>query len=315
VGAAASTTNPSPLVRLPDLRRLAALGAGAAASAVWPRRWDRGLLRAWERAYLSLGGRAVTRVAERMRRRLPPDAASADPRALAEEHVSARIEDMWGRVRGLGARGYDIAIEVEGLEHVHAALERGRGVVIWCMRVGSATVIKMAFARSGLPLHHLSRVEHGSPTTSRVGVRWVAPLYRRVEDRVLAERIQIPLDGSLAYLDAIAERLAANRCVSIFGEHAGRQSVEVETLGVRRRFALGAPSVAWRSGAGLVTAYALREGPFRHRLVVEEELPVDRAVARKTFAQAAVREFARRLEACVIRHPADWQAWFYLAER
>jgi lauroyl/myristoyl acyltransferase len=139
----------------------------------------------------------------------------------------------------------------------------------------------------------------------------VAPLYRRVEDAELAERVQIPLGQSLAYLDTLADRLAANRCVSIFGEHPGRQNVEVDILGVKRRLALGAPSIAWRAGAGLVTVYALRESAFRHRVVIEEEMPVDSEMGRREFAEQSVRAFARRLEACVLRHPAQWHGWFY----
>jgi hypothetical protein len=46
--------------------------------------------------------------------------------------------------------------------------------------------------------------------------------------------------------------------------------------------------------------------------VVEEELPVDRAIPRREVADRAVHEFARRLEACVLRDPAQWQGWFYL---
>jgi hypothetical protein len=172
-------------------------------------------------------------------------------------------------------------------------------------------VIKRGFREQGLPLTHLSRAQHGSATTTRLGIAWVAPLFRRVEDAELEERVTIPLGESLAYLDTLADRLAANKCVSIFGEHAGRQNVEVEILGMRRQLALGAPSIAWRAGAALVTAYALRESPFHHRLVIEEEIAVDRAMRRRQFAEQAVRTFGSRLENCILRHPAEWHGWFY----
>jgi predicted LPLAT superfamily acyltransferase len=180
------------------------------------------------------------------------------------------------------------------------------------MRVGSATVLKQGFHACGLPLTHLSRAEHGSGTKTRLGLGVVAPLHRRVEDAVLRERVQIPISGSLAYLRTLGDRLAANQCVSIFGEHTGRQSVTVTVLGMEHRYALGAPSLAWRENAGLVTAYALREGPFRYRVVIEEEMAVDRDVSRRCFAEQAVQAFAGRLERCILRHPADWHGWFYL---
>jgi KDO2-lipid IV(A) lauroyltransferase len=247
-----------------------------------------------------------------MERHLPSPWTGEPYARLAERHVEGRIEDMWGRVRGMRREGYAPAIEVEGLEHVRGALARGRGCVVWCMRIGSATVIKRGFRESGLPLVHLSRAQHGATTTTKLGIGLVAPLFRRVEDAALAERVQIPLGGSLAYLRVLEQRLAANRCVSIFGEHEGRQSVETAVLGIPRRFALGAPSIAWRTGAGLITAYALRESALRHRVVIEGELTVDRAMPRREFAELAVKRFAKRLEAAVLRHPAEWHGWFYL---
>jgi predicted LPLAT superfamily acyltransferase len=277
-----------------------------------PRRGHDAALRAWVRIYRSLCASTIDTIAGRMERHLPSPWTGPSFRALAERHVEGRIEDMWGRLRGLRRDGYRPTIVVEGLEHVRAALERGRGLVVWCMRIGSNTIIKHGFREAGFPLTHLSRVEHGSQTTTWCGIHVVAPLFRRVEDPPLAQRVQIPLDGSLAYLDVLAESLAANRCVSMFGEHSGRQSVEVEVLGIRRRFALGAPSIAWRGGAGLVTAYALRESPWHHRLIVEEEIEVDRGLPRKRFAESAVHEFTRRLEACVLRHPSEWHGWFFL---
>jgi lauroyl/myristoyl acyltransferase len=33
---------------------------------------------------------------------------------------------------------------------------------------------------------------------------------------------------------------------------------------------------------------------------------------RKEFAEQAVHRFAARLEACILRHPAEWHGWFYL---
>jgi lauroyl/myristoyl acyltransferase len=294
-----------------DVRRLSALLIGAAATLVVPRRADVAVTASWLRLYRALAGGTIDRLAARLERHLPSPWTGEPFRALAERQVENRIEDMWGRLRGLRSEGYAPHIEFDGLEHVRRALERGRGVVVWCMRVGSATVIKRGFREQGLPLTHLSRVEHGSATTTKLGIGVVAPLFRRVEDAALAERVQIPLGDSLAYLQTLSERLAANACVSIFGEHSGRQTVEVEILGIRRRLALGAPSIAWRAEAGLVTAYALRESAFRHRVVIEEELPIDRGVPRRKFAEQAVRQFGRRLEACVLRHPAEWHSWFY----
>ena len=179
------------------------------------------------------------------------------------------------------------------------------------MRFSSATALKQAFYRAGLPLVHLSRVAHGSSSSTKTGLGLVGPLYCRAENPHLAERIQIPLDGSLGYIHALKRHLHNNRCINIFGEHRGRQNVSATVLGVQRQFALGAPSLAWAEDAALLTVCPLRTGPFRYRVVVEEEMQVDRSIGRKEFARKAVAEFACRLEARIRSAPADWQGWSY----
>ena len=158
---------------------------------------------------------------------------------------------------------------------------------------------------------HLSREQHGSPSLTRLGVRVVAPLYCRAENPYLAERVRIPLDGSLSYLNRLRGRLRENACVSIFGEHEGRQGAEVEVLGARWRFALGAPSLAWLEGAELLTVYPLRIAPFHYRVVIDEPIAADRSAPRKAFAQQALAEFAERLERLIVAYPAQWQGWLY----
>jgi lauroyl/myristoyl acyltransferase len=222
-----------------------------------------------------------------------------------------RLEDMWGRVRGVRRHGWNPEIQIDGIERVRKALGRGRGAILWSMRFSSTTAIKQAFFRAGLPLTHLSREQHGSPSMTRLGVRVVGPLYCRSENDYLAERVRIPLDGSLRYLQRLRERLGENACVSIFGEHAGRQAAAVEVLGERWRFALGAPSLAWLEDAELLTVYALRTAPFAYRVVIEEPIKVNRSMPRKAYAEWALGQFAGRLERLILQYPSQWQGWLY----
>ena len=222
-----------------------------------------------------------------------------------------RLEDMLGRVRGIGLRSWRPEIEIEGLEHVRVALSRGRGVVVWSMRFSSATVLKQAFYNAGLPLVHLSRVSHGASSATRMGLGVVAPLYRRAENPYLADRVSIPMNGSVSYINILKRHLRNNLCVNIFGEHRGRQNATAAVLGAPKQFALGAPSLAWAEGAALLTACPLRIGPFKYRVVVGEEIPVDRSISRKDFARRAVAEFAHRLELRIKSAPADWHGWSY----
>jgi lauroyl/myristoyl acyltransferase len=293
-----------------DIRRLAGLLSGSAASAVLPQRWDPTVVGLLEKLHRACFPAALDQISAKMARVLP-QSTCADPSRLAAEYINMRLEDMWGRARGVRRNGWRPAIEIEGLERVHRALDRGRGAILWSMRFSSATVIKQAFFRAGLPLTHLSREQHGSPSLTRLGVGVAGPLYCRAENPYLAERVQMPLDGSLGYLNRLRERLRANARVSIFGEHGGRQGAEVEVLGARWRFALGAPSLAWLEGAELFTVYPLRTAPFQYRVVIDEPITADRSAQRKVFAAQALAQFAARLERLIIAYPGQWQGWLY----
>ncbi len=87
------------------------------------------------------------------------------------------------------------------------------------------------------------------------------------------------------------------RCVSIFGEHPGRQTVEVDDP---RHRGGGSRSARPRSPGARRPAWSRHtlcgNRPFRHRVVIEEEMPIDRGMPRREFAEQAVRRFASRLE-------------------
>lgn len=295
---------------LADLKKLGVLTGGAVAGAVTPQSWDPAVANTLVRLYELLGSRNVDRVATKMAAVLPPS-TTLQPRKLALDYFRMRLEDTWGRLRGMRAFGWQPEIEIEGIERVQEARARGRGVILWGMRFSSATAIKQAFYRAGLPLVHVSAEDHGAPSKTKLGVRVVAPMFCRAENPYLAARVQIPLDGSLAYLRRLSRDLRDNACISIFGEHQGIQNIEVSVLGARWQFALGAPSLAWRENSGLLTVYALRLGPYHYRIVLDEEIPVIRDISRKQFAALALEEYARRLERLIVAYPSDWQGWLY----
>jgi lauroyl/myristoyl acyltransferase len=252
----------------------------------------------------------VQTLEEKIRRTLLAD-AQPTPRAIAEQHILMRLEDIWGRLRGMRRFGWRPHIEWEGLERLDDARRDSRGIVLWSMRFSSATVLKQGFYRQGLPFVHLSRVDHGSSTLTTVGLRVAAPIYCRAENCYLKERIRIPVDKSLHYVQTLRERLRSGNLVSIFGEHEGRQNYEAQVLGTTIKLALGAPSLAWLEDASLFTIAPIRVGPFRYRIVVDQAIPVDRAKPRRQFAEQAAQEYARRLQARILQHPADWQGWLY----
>lgn len=301
---------PSGFLVWQDVRRISVLAGGALFAQFVPERASRFVTRILLRAYRLFFAQTVQNLERKINAALPT-AAQPGPQVIAQQHILMRLEDIWGRLRGIRRFGWRPHIEWEGLERLDDARNEGRGIILWSMRFSSATVLKQGFYRQGLPLAHLSRVDHGSFTLTTLGLRVAAPLYCRAENCYLKERVQIPADDSLDYVRTLREHLRTGNLVSIFGEHEGRQNYEAQLLGTTIKLALGAPSLAWLENAALFTVAPVRIGPFRYCIVVDEAIPVDRAKPRRQFAEHAAQEYARRLKARIRQYPADWQGWLY----
>jgi lauroyl/myristoyl acyltransferase len=305
-----NTTSDSELLRFGDVRRVMTLAAGGLVAACIPETASPAIARFLQRLYPFVLPGTVRSLQSKMQVALQtgPGLPASE---IVDAHILMRLEDMWARLRGVRRFGWNPRIEWEGLDRLRASRQDGRGTVIWCMRFSSATVIKQAFYREQMPLVHLSRFDHGSATTTKLGLQIAAPLYCRAENCYLKERVSIPQNGSMAYIATLRARLRAGECVSIFGEHSGLQDFASNILGTQVKLALGAPSLAWLENATLFTAAPIRIGPFHYRIVIDEEIPVDRALPRRSFATAAAQQYADRLTARILQHPADWQGWLY----
>lgn len=221
-----------------------------------------------------------------------------------------------GRDRGgreLGGRelgGWVPPVRISGFEHVHAALASGRGAVLWVSHAFHGHLgSKVGFHRAGLAVVHLSTPAHGFSAT-RFGVRYLNRIQTRIEDRFIAERVMLPLQGQNAALQTLAKRLKANKVVSITGQHGTGRTVAARFLDGTLPLAPGAPSLAYMTGAKLLPVFAFRAADGVVEVTAEPEIALegsrDDAVAR------AVQDFATRSEPYVLRYPGQWLSWVQL---
>ena len=242
-----------------------------------------------------------------MRRRLGITLGADEARVLFAEHRRRKYEHLLGRARDTHRRGWQPKIELRGLEHLEAARAAGRGAILWTMSFCGPLLPKLALARAGVRVAHLSRPFHGGLSPSRAAVRLLNPWTRRAEDKHLDARIVIPLDGSLGYVRRLREVLLGNGVLSIAGEHRGDRNVRLPFLGESTEFATGAWSLARTTGAALLTVSAHRTAPGAYELVIDA--PVAIPSGRAGSAEQVIAELVKRLEGAVRAHPADWERW------
>ena len=183
--------------------------------------------------------------------------------------------------------------EIRGLEHVDAALARGKGIVVATAHLGPYELAAACLAANGYTVSGM--VENLEPELlealatyrSATGVRLVNMKDLRTAYRILGE-------GQILAL--IADR--------VIGDTRG--VIEVPFAGGRRLLPTGPAVLAQATGAALITAFAYRDPKGKRRYVMEFDPPLyaeSRDAAERDRLMSAVVE---RISAAVRRNPEQW---------
>jgi lauroyl/myristoyl acyltransferase len=196
-------------------------------------------------------------------------------------------------------------VRCKGLHHLQSSLERGLGTILWVSGFAYTEIITlMALQQAGLPVYQLARPEHGF-SASPFGIRWLNPLWNRIERRFNAEKLFIINDDARTALRLLRERLKANDVVWISVGPEARRTLHVPFL----RGTIGLPTaplhLARTSGATLLPVFTVRSSDGAYDVTIERPLDVNSDV---TYLDTA-RCYAAMLEQYVTAHPAQWRGW------
>lgn len=302
---------------LRDSSRALGLLIGYLPATLIPRAVDPWLVRHLTATGLRLRPAKEPRFVEKMEAALGERAQSVDIAKEARSYYEMVLEGPLARIRGLRRGGWRPEIEVEGMEHVQAGQEAGAGTILWRIPFGTSITVKAGLWREGVSLVHLSSETHGAGDHFWISRKVLRPLYCRSENWYITERLILPSEGApTAAMKTLLRRLSKkNAVVSMVASNPGAQDIRMPLFNGSIRFAIGAPSLAWKAGSTLLPTYAVREGPGRFRVVIEPPLPVDRELDRKTYVRKAMGEFAERMESAIARHPGSWADWGIFFER
>lgn len=262
-----------------------------------PERWWLPITRALGRATVRL---AVDRTGEGM---VPASSAMRD--VVAERIATGHASRLYGLREYRPGPRPRVQIELVGVDHLRRALDEGNGAILWVARFAFAPLFaKTALQEAGFAVTHLSRPTHGFDA-SPFAVRWLNPVWTRIEERHVHERIVMRKGAETTAMRTLRRRLAANGIVSItVGDEAAR-TVEVPVGDETIRLATGPGSLAAASGAALLPLFVVRrdDGSF----VATIESPIDtRAADREALFRSVAEEYASRLAPHVRDYPGQW---------
>jgi lauroyl/myristoyl acyltransferase len=232
-------------------------------------------------------------------------AADAIPAAVAAEDLLATMQLL----RAYRPGGWSPAIELKGAEHIEAAA--GEGVILWVAHfVHGSLIAKMAGHRFGHSVSHLSHVRHGFSST-RYGLAFLNRVRTVAEDRYIEERIQRTDENPTVAMRRLVRKLAKKGMVSITVRDDTLRPETTPFLGGELTFAPGAPDLAHMTKSTLLPVFPVRQADG-FALIVDPPISIDREVDRRAATAKALREYAGRLEAQVLKYPDQWLGWFHL---
>lgn len=198
-----------------------------------------------------------------------------------------------------GAKEVRRFIEIEGIEHLNNALERGKGVIL----------IHGHFGPVHLPLVSLARLGYGMKQIglpSDEGLSWVGRnvafrLRMKYEAKIPAEIIKAD-----SFLRGAFKWLNSNGIIMITGDGSGTENRvgrhEVfEFFGKKVMFPLGPAILAEKTGAALLPMFIEPGEKKLYKVIIEEPLTSENTGSER--AAEITGKFVRRLESHIFQYP------------
>ena len=180
--------------------------------------------------------------------------------------------------------------------HLRAALDRGRGVVVLTAHIGNWEVGAHFLARFGVPINMVMQANRMSAAE-----RWL--MRRRESAGVRVIRIGTNPTAMLA----MREALRRGEIVAAQGDRApNERSLDVTLFGGRFRVPIGPFLLARLSEAPLVPAFVIQDGWWRWRAEVGDPILVAANGDQTAALATAASRYAEVLERIVRRHPDQW---------
>jgi len=202
--------------------------------------------------------------------------------------------------------GWRPEIRVVGTEHIDAALAAGHGVVLWITPFPYSTLAtKKGLHESGYQFSHLSMLRHGF-SSSRFGIRFLNPIWTRIEDRYLAERVRLDTSaGPAAAITVLRRRLQQNRIVSISVTRFAPKTVKVAFLNSELRLPTGPVRLARATQAALLPVFTVLTDTGVLEVNVDRPLNGPAAGQGDEPAEAVIQRYGRRLERYILKYQSQ----------
>ena len=192
----------------------------------------------------------------------------------------------------------DLYIEIKGGEHVHQALQQGRGLIVTVSHFGNWELMGIAAAANGFPLHAI-----GKPLENPFIYDFIERL------RGITGLRHIRQGGAVR---ACVRLIKENQMIAmLIDENARKGAVRVDFFG-RKAATSGLPAMlALKYNVPIIPTYYYREENKRSVLFFGKPFVLIKTGNYEADIQANTQQYASSLQAEIIKRPGDWTLWMH----
>ncbi|MBF0122317.1 MAG: mitochondrial fission ELM1 family protein [Candidatus Omnitrophica bacterium] len=196
----------------------------------------------------------------------------------------------------IAKRGFEKYVEVEGREHVAAAMKKGKGLIFLSMHSGNWELSNIVGSMSGYPYsmvaNYLEQIDK------------IADYLDSLRQSAGCNIINPGVAGR-----EIIKRLKKNEIVTLVADQGGEEGVLVPFFGREASMSTGAVRLALKYGASICLVDIHRVGTGRHRLVAKPFDVVDTGDTEKDV-RLNMEKIASWFQARIEEHPSEY-IWSY----
>jgi len=255
--------------------------------------------------YSALAYKRKRRIQQRLRTAFGNSAANDKIVALSRRcllnavacHVDALIVNRIGTQSLLGNG------QVSGLEHLHNALLKGKGVLLVTGHFTGIKMISRFLHESGYPHFGMVKRHADDPGASQIENKYLAPYWAKLIDRTRHAPVFVE-DKDVGL--RIMKRLRENGIVIIsldvpFSQHLLTRPF----LGSERAFPVGFLRIVYATGAAVVPMVGIGNSSAFH-IWFEEAVNFREAARKDEFVAKNIDILVRILESQILKDPAHW---------
>ncbi len=193
---------------------------------------------------------------------------------------------------------------IDGLNHIDQGLTRGKGVILVTGHFGGNQLIPAVLSLKGYPINQLG---FRTPSSAR------SRMDRRIfEIRLRYEQKSFRSVYTGTFLREIFLLLKENKILVITAD--GRQGaknnfVQLDFLGRRASFPTGAVMLAGKTGAALLPTWAVRDGGWKNRIIIEKPMQLSWTADKKADTEDNCAKVVQLYESHIRRYPHLWHFW------